>query len=117
MVPRWNKIWGLIKDSVGYPSHRVNRIVSDFRRSFALGFTRKLALQLGHFAFMSLIFLSLVISSQTEGTGDSVWPMNIPMAVRSLEITCKKLAITFRDSCEFYAYPETWCTFIGIEDC
>jgi len=43
--------------------------------------------------------------------------MNIPMAMGLFEIPLKKLAITFGDSCEFYAYPETWSTLTGTEDC
>jgi len=86
-------------------------------QKFTLALMSKLALQFGHFAFMSLICLSLVISSQTKGTSDSVWPMNIPMAMGLFEIPLKKLAITFGDSCEFYAYPETWSTLTGTEDC
>jgi hypothetical protein len=73
-------------------------------------------LQVGHFAFMSLMSASLGIASQTRGIRVCAWPLNFPVAMGSFEIACKKLAITFRDSCEFYAYPEAWCTFIGIED-
>jgi len=43
--------------------------------------------------------------------------MIVPIIVGSLEIPLKKLAITFGDSCEFYAYPETWGTVSGAEDC
>jgi len=77
----------------------------------------KLALQFGHFAFMSLIFLFLVIASQTKETSDSMWSMNIPMLMGSFEIAYKKLAITVRDSCEFYAHAQMWATLIGTEDC
>ena len=36
--------------------------------------------------------------------------MTIPAPRGSLEISGEKLAITFRDSCEFYAYPEIGTT-------
>jgi len=74
-------------------------------------------LQVGHLAFMSLISLSLVISSQTKETSDSMWSMNIPMLMGSFEIACKKLAITVRDSCEFDAHAKMWATLIRTEDC
>lgn len=85
-------------------------------QAFTPGLMCRLTLQVGHFAFMRLIFLSLGISSQTKGTSDSVWPMNISRAVGSFGITCEKPAITFRDSCEFYAHAETRATLIGSED-
>ena len=40
----------------------------------------------------------------------------VPIAMESLEITCKKLAIAFRDSCEFYAHSETGATLIGSKN-
>lgn len=36
--------------------------------------------------------------------------MTIPVPIGSLEISGEKRAITFRDSCEFYAYPEIGTT-------
>jgi hypothetical protein len=84
--------------------------------NFTPGLMSRLTLQVGHFAFMRLIFLSLDISSQAKGTSDSTWPMNIPGAVGSSEISGKKRAITLRDPREFYAHSETRATLIGSKD-
>ena len=43
------------------------RIVPHLGHLLTLGFTRRFALQFGHFAFMSLICLSLVMSTQKIG--------------------------------------------------
>ena len=40
--------------------------------------------------------------------------ISVPMG--SFEISGKKLAITFRDSCELYAHPETGASPIGSKD-
>jgi hypothetical protein len=71
----------------------------------------------GHLTFVGLISLSLVMTSQTKETSDSMWSMNIPMLMGSFEIACKELAITVRDSCEFHTHAKMWATLIGTEDC
>ena len=42
--------------------------------------------------------------------------MTISVPMGSFEISGKKLAITFRDSCELYAHPETGAPPIGSKD-
>jgi hypothetical protein len=70
------------------------RIVPHPGQVFTLGLTKRLALHLGHFAFMSLISVTLGIASQTKGKSASAWRIRIPIAMRSPEIASKKPAVT-----------------------
>ena len=69
----------------------------------ALGVTTRVSLQLGHFASMRSPPLSLLI------------PSEIPLG--SFEILCKKLAISLRDSDEFYAHTKTRGTLGSTDNC
>ena len=62
------------------------RIVPHPGHLFTLGFTRRLALQLGHRAFMRAVSLSLVISTEESTANDAAWCLgNFPEA--SSEVT------------------------------
>src|SRR5512139_2784544 len=49
------------------------RIVPHPGHLFTLGFTRRLALQLGHRAFMRAVSLSLLISTEESTASDAAW--------------------------------------------
>ena len=60
-------------------------------------------------------YVEVCLDYASHGAGVEAPSTGRPMG--SFEITCKKLAITVRDSREFYAHTETGPSLIGIEHC